>query len=490
MPLLDSLDIIGAGQVLAPANYVAQTIRFNTPNGGLVNANGNNMDQFLLPQTNSTFSTTGILVTPNVGSSAILITANSDSNNQNTQLLTSGKDGTGPNMVIWQNNTQGDLILNTGIADSSAGPLSLSIEGLGMVAINATSTYTGSTTLQGASVQIPYNAALGNPTSPIDINGGTLISQQTLTLDSGGTSPIARSIVVGPSGAGLIASAGTTLTIDGPISGSGTITVGSTSAFTLDPLQSATSNTIAPKATISVGTVVLAGDTRNFSGGISVQGGTLQFAPGSGTHTVSSLVISPGSELDITNNSLVINYGSPVSDPAATIRGYLQSGYNNDMGDVTGITSSFAGYTSRFAVGYADGNTDAGTAAVVGDSIGATQILVKYTLKGDASLDGIVNFPDLLIIAQDYGKTGQDWARGDFNYDGTVNFPDLLYVAMDFGDQLSALQVAQLPESFTAQWQLAEAEIQASDTNVPEPATTGLLAVGAAALMARRRRPL
>jgi hypothetical protein len=80
---------------------------------------------------------------------------------------------------------------------------------------------------------------------------------------------------------------------------------------------------------------------------------------------------------------------------------------------------------------------------------------------------------------------------GDFNYDDVVNFPDLLLVAQNYGKQLSAGQLAELPGSFAAQWQLAEAEVQAAavSNNVPEPASAGLLLlVGVSALTRRRRK--
>jgi hypothetical protein len=253
----------------------------------------------------------------------------------------------------------------------------------------------------------------------------------------------------------------------GALSGTGTLVIGNTAG------GSSASMTVASLTQSSV--------TINATGSLAITGGS-----GNGVNT---LVINAGGQLDLTGTSLAVNY-TPGNDPAATIRGYLTTGYNGDTWTGPGIVSSTAaGNTGLYAVGYADGNVDQGTAAA------ANQVLVEFTLAGDANLDGTVNFADLLVVAQNFNHAldthgnAIDWADGDFNYDGVVNFADLLLIAQNFNKQLTAGQLDQLPGSFAADWQLAEAEVAASQTNnVPEPAGMGLLALMAATLTARLRR--
>ena len=60
-------------------------------------------------------------------------------------------------------------------------------------------------------------------------------------------------------------------------------------------------------------------------------------------------------------------------------------------------------------------------------------------MPGDANADGKVDFTDLLILAQNYGKTGgAAWANGDFNNDQKVDFSDLLILAQNYGQTLAA----------------------------------------------------
>jgi DNA-binding beta-propeller fold protein YncE len=213
----------------------------------------------------------------------------------------------------------------------------------------------------------------------------------------------------------------------------------------------------------------------------------LQLMPIAATSIQSSLNLSTGSTLDITSNTLTLNYGAG-TDPASTIRAELVSGFNagGAKWTGTGITSSLAAANpTSFAVGYADGGNPI-NAANTGVAPGTIE--VKYTVAGDANLSGDVDLSDLVIIASDFGQTNADWAEGDVNYDGNVDLSDLVIVASNFGASLSSVQPADFNSSFAAEWKLAQAEVQGTDVGVPEPGAVCLTMVVAAGVLARLRR--
>jgi beta-glucanase (GH16 family) len=99
-------------------------------------------------------------------------------------------------------------------------------------------------------------------------------------------------------------------------------------------------------------------------------------------------------------------------------------------------------------------------------------------VRGDANLDGSVDFDDLLVVAQNYGRTIDGaWATGDFTGEGRVDFDDLLRVAQTY--QTSALNV-QRTEAFQAEWLAAQ-------SSVPEPTTLMLIPLLAAGLRRQNR---
>jgi hypothetical protein len=161
-------------------------------------------------------------------------------------------------------------------------------------------------------------------------------------------------------------------------------------------------------------------------------------ASGLGISTVSNLTISGTGTVDLANNELLINYGSN-PDPISTIAGYIKSGYNGGGWNGQGLISTAAQTPTNglnYGLGYADG-TDG---VVAGLSSG--QIEIKYTLLGDANLDGLVNGSDFNILAANFNQSVTGWDQGDFNYNGLVNAADFNQLAANFNQGVSGAAVA------------------------------------------------
>jgi hypothetical protein len=202
----------------------------------------------------------------------------------------------------------------------------------------------------------------------------------------------------------------------------------------------------------------------------------LTIASNSGVSEISSLSIPFGSALDISNNKLLINYGSG-PDPIASIEQWIQNGYNDGPGTVPAIFSSAiatddAASGLSYGIGYAD-SADPGNPA----NLPSGTIEIMFTLLGDANLDGTVNAEDFTLFSTNLGQSGS-WDDGDFNYDGTVNAEDFTLFAHNLGK--SATLAAEAGD-------LSEAANGINLTNVPEPASAGLVAVAGLAILRRRR---
>ena len=188
-------------------------------------------------------------------------------------------------------------------------------------------------------------------------------------------------------------------------------------------------------------------------------------------------------KLDLADNALIVNYAAGPT-PLDGIRAAIRSAYNAPLASHwtgPGLTSSIAAKTPGTALGYAEASEALGlsatqTALFQGQTADATSVLVRFTLTGDANLDGTVGFPDLVAVAQHYGISdgSATWFQGDSNYDGNVGFVDLVAVAQHYG---ASLPSAPLPGASSA------------SASVPEPAGTLLIfATGALAVRRRARK--
>ncbi len=177
--------------------------------------------------------------------------------------------------------------------------------------------------------------------------------------------------------------------------------------------------------------------------------------------TVDSLAVAPDATLDVADNTLVVQYAG--ASPLVAINNLLASGYNAGLWTGPGITSS-AAIDGQHGVGAADSGT---------------AVTVKIGAKGDTNLDGLVNFDDLLKLAQSYNVSGTaTWAMGDSNYDHAVNFDDLLALAQNYSSGAPGA-MGEVPASIAVDWAMAL-------TLVPEPTSLGCL--GLAMGILRRRR--
>jgi autotransporter-associated beta strand protein len=342
-----------------------------------------------------------------------------------------------------------DLNNSSTVSGLISGSGSMTEKGTGTVVLTATNTYTGGTTISStATLQLSNGGTTGSLSST-----GAIIDNGNLTFDRTDNITVANLI----HGNGSLTQAG-----------SGTVTL-------------STSNNYFGTTSVTAGKLIIGAVNGIADSPVSISAGAvLQLAPNTGEEDITGLTITGGT-FDITNNHLFISYTG--TDPISTVAGYLASGYADGTWTGTGIDSSTAALPankSHFALGYADGADD----VVTGLSSG--QIEIKYTLLGDANLDGVVNADDFTILVGNLFKVRPAWDKGDFNYDGVVNGDDFTLLVGNLGKQANGADVA-LPAS---DWMAIDAFAAANGlmADVPEPASFGLLGMAAVGFLARRRR--
>jgi autotransporter-associated beta strand protein len=317
-----------------------------------------------------------------------------------------------------------------------------------------------------------------NGTSATTYADGALV---TFNDNNNGNYAVTLNSTVSPGSVTVSNSSGNyTISGAGSIAGTGSLTKMGSSTLTLNTL-----NTYSGGTTVSGGTLVIGVNGALPSHSLAITGGIVQLAASTGLAQITSLSISAGAALDITNNHMIITYAPGMQAAVdAAIRGYLIAGRNGGAWNGTGgIDSSIAALpvNSHYGIGYADG----ADGVVVGLSSG--QIEIKYTLLGDADLDGAVTGSDFTALVGNLGKSGRTWDQGDFDYDGSVTGSDFTALVGNLGKSASGADVILAAADYAAIDAFAAANGLMAD--VPEPASFTLLGLAAAALLAPRRRP-
>ena len=289
---------------------------------------------------------------------------------------------------------------------------------LGAIGITTNNGNITLTTSGALTINSPINAGSGALSlASAGVNDAAAITAGTIAQQSAGSNSVYGGALraTGPGGISL---AGQSFSITGNV--------------TVDAAPLAISN--AGTSTISgvvsgaglnkggAGTLLLTASQTLSGGLLSIAGGLVTITAPAASNTVSSLTLS-GGMLDLGTSRFYINYSAP--DPVSTVRSYLQAG------------SLFSSSSDpSHALGFADGADN----IVTGLSPGF--ILIRYTFRGDANLDGSVNFSDLVILAQHYNSTTANWDEGDFDYNGSVNFADLVALAQNYGQTMALSPLA------------------------------------------------
>ena len=277
--------------------------------------------------------------------------------NQTIQYLAGGGGGA---LYLGANSLTVDTTGQSNFQGTIEGRGGLVKQGSGTLSLNGQNTYEGGTTVNGGILSIASDGSLGATSGGLTLNGGTL--QTTASLLS------ARSITLGNGGGTFAPATGTTLTLSGPIGGTGGLTMAGPGTLALSGTNTYGGGTavtagalLLENASLASGVTIGSGGTFGGTGTVTgnvVNAGTLGLTTGgplnvTGTYTNSAgstyqvqVVPAKSSQLNVTGNA-VLNGGT-----VAVMAGngnYTRGPAYNILTASAGVTGTFSGVTSNLA---------------------------------------------------------------------------------------------------------------------------------------------
>ena len=296
------------------------------------------------------------------------------------------------------------------------------------------------------------------------LNGGTIWGESgtgtqntfagAITVNSSGGTLDAGSVLTGGT-----ANANAVLNITGAIGGNGRITKNGPGTVTLNNAA----NGYSGGTTVNAGTLVVGNSHALGAGGLLITGSSNVKLPANlGAPVVlsslSMVAPAPTTTLDLTNNKMVVTNTSftNAKNTYQQLVGQVKNAFDNFAWDQPGITSSTvandvnnlgvptsvalvlnnnlggAGNTNDELL-YSNGANNQvtnpnGLPQFAGVSVDQNTVLLKYTYLGDANLDGKVDAGDFNLFQAGFSDpslaAALGWAVGDFDYSGSVDAGD------------------------------------------------------------------
>ena len=389
----------------------------------------------------------------------------------------------------------GDLTQWTAFTPANLGALSLMKLGTNTLTLDQANTFTGGTTLSAGTLAINQAQALGAGTF-------TIAGVSTVRTDGAivTTNPVAANSNFTIAGTGALTLGDMTVNANRTITNANT-----TATTTIGGISGAGANrnlVFAGNGDTAVTGVIATGtggltksgtgtltllNASTYTGATTVSGGALDVVGSidSSAVTVSNagtMITGGGSVKSLTINNgagYIWGYGDGEKHAIDITAGNLA--LNNtwvlklvDLGDDPLISEQHDLFTysgtctlGSYAVDANDApDWDISGLSIVDDLAGRVYITGTglTAMIGDADDNGVVNAADYIILKTNIGQaTGATTADGDFDGDGDVDWNDLQLLQAHYG------------------------ETSGAGGTIPEPATLGLLAIGAVAVLRRRR---
>jgi hypothetical protein len=267
---------------------------------------------------------------------------------------------------------------------TSSSPHTLTAPGLSL----ASNTSNVQVVVSGAAHQIVAPVAASQSTD-FSVGAGSSLALSSLTTAY-------SSVTLTKSGPGLLSSASTTLT--------GTF-VNSSGPSSLGTL-SGTGSVVVNGGTVSADKLVAARATVN-------SGGVLALTPSNTVSTISSLTLGGGS-FDVGNNTVIFKNGDFESIRAAA----ANAGILSSLADANTTVAVFKNVADDGVTPYFDSYGSA-------TNLTTSDVIVRYTYKGDTNLDGVLDGTDYKHVLEGYvnGLTGWQWGDID-NSGGPISLAD------------------------------------------------------------------